>query len=67
MCPKVAHMTKASAQRHADSLESTYGERPNVYQCNECHGVYHVGYSGEKRKNMKKRSRRNYRARRGVR
>lgn len=63
-CGKVIHLTKESAEGHADRLEDLTGVRPLTYQCEECANYWHVGTTAGLRKKMSKKSRRLRRSRR---
>lgn len=57
-CGKVIHLTKESADGHADRLEAITNVRPQVYQCAECNDLWHVGHTSALKKKLSKKSRR---------
>lgn len=57
-CNKIYHLTPDSAGAHADELEASTGERPNIYQCDKC-GQWHVGFDKDAKLSKRGRRQRN--------
>lgn len=57
-CGKIIHLTRESAEGHAERLEAETGVRPDVYQCEECGSVWHIGHTAALRKKLSKKRRR---------
>lgn len=57
-CGKIIHLTKESAEGHADRIEQETGVRPEVYQCEGCSGAWHIGHTAALRQKLSKKRRR---------
>lgn len=57
-CGKIIHLTRESAEGHADRLEEETGVRPDVYQCDKCNNLWHVGHTPALKQKLSKKSRR---------